>query len=164
MWFNGIKDVPVCKVCSRKCKFGNSRGFLETCSEPCRRTLINISGFRNKLYVLPSGLIANVQGYENFVLDEIFKKYKEEDVIIGNYEISEQIGAIEYFFEGVRRRYFPDIYIKSENKIIEVKSSYTYDFQKDKNLCKRDACLKKGLDFCFWIWDTKIIEEFRHGK
>ena len=164
MWFNDIKTIPTCKLCNKPAKFGNSRGFLETCSEECRRTQTNISSFRNKLYVLPSGKVANIQGYENFVLDEIFKTYKESDVIVGNSEIFDAIGVIFYEFEGSNHRYFPDIYIKSENKIIEVKSSYTYDVQREQNDCKKNACLGRGLNFCFWVWDTKKIEEYTYGK
>jgi len=39
---------------------------------------------------------------------------------------------IWYEFEDKRRRYYPDIYIKSQNKIIEVKSDYTFYKEYDK--------------------------------
>jgi len=55
-------------------------------------------------------------------------------------------------------RYYPDFYIKKDNKIIEVKSIYTYNIDIEKNLLKQKACLDAGYNFEFWIYDTKIIK------
>jgi len=57
------------------------------------------------------------------------------------------------------RRYYPDIYIKSENKIIEVKSDYTMKQHKNINLLKRQACLDKGLQFEFMIITPEFLKE-----
>jgi len=51
------------------------------------------------------------------------------------------------------QHYYPDIYIKSENKVIEVKSNYTFYKDYDKNILKKKACIKMGLDFEFMILD-----------
>lgn len=53
------------------------------------------------------------------------------------------------------RIYLPDIYIKPENRIIEVKSEYTYNLELEKNLLKKEACIKSNLSFEFWIIDSK---------
>lgn len=53
------------------------------------------------------------------------------------------------------RTYLPDIYIKSENKIIEVKSKWTYELELDKNNLKKETCLSIGLKFEFWVFDKK---------
>jgi hypothetical protein len=50
---------------------------------------------------------------------------------------------------------FPDIYIKSLNKIIEVKSDYVYIKELQKNIIKKKACLYLGYNFEFWIFDGK---------
>lgn len=56
-------------------------------------------------------------------------------------------------------RYYPDIYIQSLNKIIEVKSTYTYKIDFDKNLKKAKACKSLGFNFAFMIVDkNKLIE------
>ena len=112
-------------------------------------------GFKLKEYKLPSGKIIKVQGYENFALNIILKKYNEEDVYISYGDIKNEIGLINYLMEEKDRIYLPDIYIKSENKIIEVKSDYTYNLELEKNLLKKESCLSIGLNFEFWILDKK---------
>jgi len=58
-----------------------------------------------------------------------------------------------YEFEGKTRRYYPDIYIISENKIIEVKSKYTYESDLDNNIAKMNATVLNGMSFEFMILD-----------
>lgn len=110
---------------------------------------------RFKNYNLPSGKIIKIQGYEGFALDALLKKYKEEDIFVGRKKIKEQIGKIYYDYDNKNRLYYPDIYIKSENKIIEVKSVWTYKKNKEKNIAKKNACLNKGINFDFIIFNRK---------
>ena len=49
-------------------------------------------------------------------------------------------------------RYYPDIWIKSINKIIEVKSSYTYKCNLIKNINKALITRKLKFYFEFWIY------------
>ena len=58
---------------------------------------------------------------------------------------------IEYEYENTNHRYYPDIYIKSENQVIEAKSTYTFNKEKEKNLLKRDSVLNKNINFKFVI-------------
>jgi len=105
-----------------------------------------------KEYVLPSGKITKVQGYEPQALDILLRTHSEEDLILGAANIREKIGMIMYTDnDGKQHRYFPDIYISSINKIIEVKSEWTYKIQKDVNELKKNACIEAGLDFAFMI-------------
>jgi hypothetical protein len=105
-----------------------------------------------KDYVLPSGNIVKVQGYEPQALDILLKYYSEEDLILGASAIKEKVGVIMYTDnKGKKHRYFPDIYILSINKIIEVKSGWTYKIQKDVNELKKEACVNAGIDFEFMI-------------
>jgi hypothetical protein len=113
-----------------------------------------------KDFTLPSGKIVKLQGYEPEVLEVILKSFDENDIYIGKKHIRKQTGIIEYYdFNGSLRNYFPDFYIKSINKIIEVKSTWTFDRcgklsdDKNINLLKRDACLKMGYDFEFVIFE-----------
>lgn len=70
-----------------------------------------------------------------------------------NKEIENYIGKVFYMDDKKKRRYYPDIYIKSENRIIEVKSKYTFESHKTINKLKEKACVNLGFNFEF-----KIIE------
>jgi len=102
-------------------------------------------------YKFPSGNIVKVQGYEPQALDILINKYKETDIISGTKNIILEIGPIRYFYENNEYTYYPDIYIKSINTIIEVKSQWTFDKWKEKNLAKEQACLQQGFNFEFMI-------------
>lgn len=150
----GDKVPSRSKVCKDKA--------IETClkkyGEPHHMQNIKIfeknskKAYKWKQFMFPSGRIESIQGYEHLVIDELLEKgYKEDDIVISNKEIEKYIGKIFYTFKDKQHRYYPDIYIISENKIIEVKSKYTYNFHLQMNLSKKDACLKLGLNFEFKI-------------
>lgn len=115
--------------------------------------------YKKKEYIFPSGRTEIVQGYEPQALNELIQTYNEDDLIIKDTEIAEHTGKIMYSINGKEHRYFPDIYIKSENKIIEVKSSWTYDGNGSNeplkliNEAKREACEQLGFPFEFKIID-----------
>jgi hypothetical protein len=119
-----------------------------------------VSNYRLKDYTLPSGKVVKVQGYENFALDILLKTLDESDLFITYNEIREEIGTMNYLMDDHEKIYLPDIFIKSQNKIIEVKSIYTYNLHLEQNLLKKDACIENGLLFEFWIIDEKgkIVE------
>lgn len=107
-------------------------------------------------YILPSGRIVKLQGYEPQVLTELLKSYTEDDIVIGVKEISKELGRITYIQDNIEHTYLPDFYIRSENKVIEVKSVYTYELHKEKNELKKEACLVKGILFEFIILDKNV--------
>lgn len=107
--------------------------------------------YLTKDYVFPSGKIVRVQGYEPQALDILLETHKEKDIFVSS-EIKNEIGVITYQDErGILHRYIPDIYIKSANKIVEVKSVWTYRVQLDTNLLKKKACIDLGFNFEFMI-------------
>lgn len=104
-----------------------------------------------KEYTFPSGRIDLIQGYENWGLDDLLKNaIPEEDIITGrNIE-----HKFPYYNEG-DHRYYPDIFIPSQNKFIEVKSTYTYEADKEVVLLKQKA-VKDAGHFCeIWIYTDK---------
>jgi hypothetical protein len=107
---------------------------------------------RFKEYKFPNGKVVKVQGYENLALDKLLETHKEEDLIVGTKEIKSVIGRIDYIFEEKNKIYHPDIYIISENKVIEVKSTYTAKVDVEKNKAKRKSVLDKGMNFEFMIF------------
>lgn len=108
--------------------------------------------FQRKPYALPSGKIIKVQGYEDRALDILFESYNEQDIITDPTEMKNFIGKIKYIgTDNKEHRYFPDIYIKSEHKVIEVKSTYTYKADKETNELKKQSCINAGINFEFMI-------------
>jgi len=102
---------------------------------------------------------------------EIFKKTRSSAfklknyknlTYIGTYELDflekfydkiiiENVKTIDYVFNGKNKVYYPDFYLPDYNLIVEIKSSYTYEYEKDQNDAKKEATLKCGYNFIFVI-------------
>jgi hypothetical protein len=106
---------------------------------------------KSRDYSLPSGKIVKVQGYEDRAIAQLLQTFEESDLVIGVHDIGKFIGKILYTYRSKIHRYFPDIFIKSQNKIIEVKSKWSYRLHQERNEIKRTACLQKGFNFEFMI-------------
>lgn len=105
-----------------------------------------------KEYTFPSGRIDKIQGYEHYALDELIinEKIDESDIITGCKNVPE----IWYNDENnIKRRHFVDIFIKTQNKCIEVKSVWT--FTKANVLLKQKAAKELGYNYEIWIYDKK---------
>jgi len=107
--------------------------------------------FRPKIFVFPSGKQYNVQGYEPYIIRDLLKQYHETNIEVCRKNMPELWYIRE---DGTRHRYFPDIYIKSENLIIEVKSTWTNKI--DRNLDLKEKCvLDNGYKFQKFIVNRK---------
>jgi hypothetical protein len=109
------------------------------------------NSYKLKKYTLPSGIIIDYQGYENYAFDELLfvEKIKEDDFITKRKDVP----VIWYYDKSnKKRRHYVDIYIKSQNRCIEVKSTWT---NKEKNnvLEKQKAAHNLGLLYDIWIYD-----------
>jgi hypothetical protein len=76
----------------------------------------------------------------------------EKDFIDRYYDKIEisKIDSINYYLDR-NRIYFPDFFIKRLNLIVEIKSSYTYELHKEKNIAKMNRCKELGYNFLFII-------------
>ena len=101
-----------------------------------------------KKYVMPSGSIRNVQGYEPFAITELLKTFNEEQIKTDRKDVP----RIKYNITDKDRYYFPDIYIPSEKKIIEVKSPWTYKCKSDNIIHKKEATERLGYLYEVWIF------------
>jgi hypothetical protein len=106
-----------------------------------------------KIYTMPSGEIRKVQGYEPFALDILVKLYTEDQIKTERKEV----GRIKYEVDGKSRYYFPDIAIPHENKLIEVKSTWTITLDIDKITAKSEAAKAAGFAYEIWIFDAKGV-------
>lgn len=114
-----------------------------------------------KLYTFPSGNTAMVQGYEPYALNRLLSQgIDESDIITDRINVPKFC----YWFEDVNRVYYPDIYIRSTNTIIEVKSLYTYTKEIENNMAKfiavkianeikrRDDASDEEYNFKLWVF------------
>ena len=104
-----------------------------------------------KEYKMPSGEIRKVQGYEPFALDALVKIYTEDQIKTDRKDVP----RIQYEVESKKKYYFPDIFIPHENKLIEVKSSWTIKLEPEKIQAKSQACKAQGYNYEIWCYDRK---------
>lgn len=109
-----------------------------------RKTLKNC-----KNYVFPSGKNCDVLGNEDLCITELLNHYDEKDIIVE----PKDIPVISYTFDNKKAIYYPDIFIKSKNTLIEVKSDYTYKKHMSRNNTKLKECAKNGYNVELWIYN-----------
>ena len=112
------------------------------------------TSYHYKTYMMPSGNLVKYQGYENLALDELIHLYEEEDICIGRINIP----CVDYLIDNKKHVYFPDFYIKSENKIIEVKSEWTIQLRGGNVEEKALATVKAGYKYEIWIYSDKKVK------
>lgn len=113
-----------------------------------------------KIFTLPSGRVISLRGYEPEVLQHLLTtRYSESD-----FDFDTNL-SIDYTspITGNPSSYYPDFYLPKLNKVIEVKSEYTYALGPDSyegvtNLAKA-AAAKQKYDFSFAIWkDGELLD------
>jgi hypothetical protein len=119
---------------------------------------INKTSYYIKEYILPSGNIIKIQGYEHFALNDLLKNINENDIITG----CKNVPTIWYNDEsGKKHRHFVDIFIPSQNKCIEVKSTWTFKKKIDCVFLKQNAAKELGHNYEIWVYNSKgeIVEK-----
>jgi hypothetical protein len=110
------------------------------------------NSYQTKIYEMPSGKKIKYQGYENLALNElILNNINEDDILNSKTDVPE----IWYFDGDLKRRHYVDIYIKSQNKCIEVKSEWYYNSTKDIIVKKQKAGKELGYKYEIWVYDKK---------
>ena len=111
------------------------------------------SSYNKKPYKMPSGKIIEYQGYEHFAFNELLfqEQINEDDIITDRKYVPE----IWYYDEANKKhRHYVDIYIKSHNRCIEVKSTWTNSQKKNNVLAKQKAAQDLGFKYEIWIYDN----------
>ena len=121
-----------------------NKEIMEKCSK---------NAYKLKDYTLPSGNVIKFQGYENYALDELLQDgVLEEDIINGCSNVPE----IWYEDENNKKhRHYVDIFIQSQNRMIEIKSTWTAEKKKDNIFLKQEACKKAGYLYEIWVYNGK---------
>jgi hypothetical protein len=120
-------------------------------SNPMQNPLISrkafITGCRLKPYKLPSGKIIHYMGFEKYALLDLIKIYNEDDIE------NETLPVFNYTKpDGTLHTYLPDIYIKSINTFIEVKSTYTITQDINVILLKQQSVKNAGYKCKIWVY------------
>lgn len=120
------------------------------------------NSFKKKIYIFPSGNQIYCQGYEPFALDKLIKDelIDETNIITG----VKNVPIIWYNDEsGKKHRHYVDIFIPSQNKCIEIKSTWTIKKGKDNIFLKQEAGKNLGYLYEIWVYNKnrEIIECYK---
>ena len=109
------------------------------------------NSFKLKEYTLSSGKIIKYQGYEHFAYNELLniQNLDENELITSRKEVPE----VWYEDENRKRhRYYIDMFIPSQNKCIEVKSTWT--MRKSRFVFEKQRAVKElGYECEIWVYD-----------
>lgn len=95
-----------------------------------------------------------VLGYEDRALDEVLEREGITIVYAGE---CEEIPLFEYtYIDDKKHLYYPDIYCPEDNRIIEVKSIWTYNSDPLKTMYK-GLCVSEEYIFELRIYNTKEV-------
>jgi hypothetical protein len=105
-------------------------------------------------YIFPSGRVERIQGYENFMLNDLLQKegILEDDIVVKRSDVP------SVWYEDAskkKRRYFVDCFIKTQNRCIEAKSTWTAAKKKDCIYLKQQALKDVGYLCEIWVYDGK---------
>jgi hypothetical protein len=117
------------------------------------------NSYNRKTYTYPSGNQITCQGYEPFALDKLIKNenIEENDIVTG----CKNVPTIWYKDDcNKNHRHYVDIFIKSQNRCIEVKSTWTAKKKIDNIFLKQKASKELGYLYEIWIYNNKgeIVE------
>ena len=122
------------------------------------------SNSKGKEFIMPSGKIVGVRGYENVALTELLKIYDEDEIEIDDRMSTYNLPIFEYVSYSQRRmKYYPDFIVRRENKIIEIKGRWWwdangrdgYDGRLINNLRKRQSVIDAGYQYEVWLFENK---------
>lgn len=155
-----------CMDCFKTWKSTPANILQNTVSCPSCVRMLRAGNFTHKSalmkeYTLGKRLV-RVQGYEPQALTYLTDVvgFRSKDIIV---ESEGGVPVVEYKTGKRHRRYFPDMFIKKDNAIIEVKSDYTLGMGKSRrhrncwnlNRLKAYACQAAGYQFSLMLIDAK---------
>jgi len=159
----GVENPMQCKEIRDKTKQTNLEkyGVEYTCQNPDILDKMIKSMYKLKEYIMPSGNILQIQGYEHYALDYLLQTEHicETDIITG----CKNVPTIWYNdINGKKRRHFVDIFIPNQNRCIEVKSTWTAHINNSTIFLKQLAAKDLGYNYEIWIYDSngQIVNKY----
>jgi hypothetical protein len=122
---------------------------------------ISNKAYKLKTYTFPSGRIDKIQGFENFGLDFLLnnENLNEDEIKTG----CKNVPTIWYNDDsGKKHRHYVDIFIPSQKRCIEIKSTWTAKKKQDSIYLKQNAAKELGYKYEIWVYDRKgnRVEEY----
>lgn len=150
----GVKNALLLNVCIQRAK--EKMLELYNCEHGFQSDIIQNKIFKNsfkiKQYKFSSGRIAYIMGYEDIMLDILINVGVDENDILTNLDCPK----IKWKDENGKEHYhIPDIFLKSQNKIIEVKSEWTAQEKYMKYVLLKQTYAKQ----LGYLYEIKIIDK-----
>lgn len=122
---------------------------------------ISKNAYKRKTFKSKSGKEYGCQGYEPHALKIITEdmEISDENVITG----PSNVPHIKYIDDEDKEHiHYPDIYLNHQNKLIEVKSTWTLEKKRDSIFAKQAAAKEQGYEYEIWVISPKgaILEKF----
>ena len=112
--------------------------------------------YKQKEFKFLSGRIEIVQGAEPFALRDLIdiEHIDENDIVVG----CKNVPTIWYNdINGKKHRHYVDIFIKSQNRCIEIKSEWTKSINEHNIFLKQKAGKELGYKYEIWVYNGKGI-------
>lgn len=113
----------------------------------------NVNGYKFRSYTTRGKTFHQLQGYEPQGIDYLIENM---GISASEIESGRKVPQVHYKFENKNKTYYPDLYVKNKNLLVEIKSDYTYNQNLELNKAKREASLKSGFDHLTIIFDSKL--------
>lgn len=110
------------------------------------------NAYKRRPYICPDGKTFMVLGYEDICLTQLFEQEGHKILYAGE---DPEIPVVKYNDkDGKEHCYYPDVYLPDENRIIEVKSTYLFLRDRERNIAKARET-SKHFKFEFMIYNGK---------
>ena len=150
----GVKNAFLLDICIIRAK--EKMQELYNCDHGFQSDIIQSKIFKNsfkiKEYKFKSNRVTYVMGYEDIMLDILINSGTEENDLLTNLDCPKILWEDE---DKNAHYHIPDIFIKSQNKIIEVKSEWTAQEKYLKNILLKQKYAKQ----LGYLYEIKIIDK-----
>ena len=147
-------------ISRKKATFLKNLGVENPMQHPIINEKSNINRYKFKSFIINGKKFSHLQGYEPQAIQYLVNEMKFD---VYQIQSGRNVPKIRYMFEGANKMYFPDLYIKHANTLIEVKCEYTYNNMLELNKSKRSASIKSGYNHLTIIFNnsgTEILSVF----
>ena len=122
------------------------------------------TSFRRREYTFEDGTTSMILGYEDLAIKDLEESKLYNIIEAGD---NEKIPTFWYDFEEKKHKYYPDIFLPEVNTIIEVKSTYYFEKDMPKNICKAKE-VSKTFIFLVYVYtgrkDIKTVYKLKNEE